>query len=61
MTDDWAEFTRRRLDAFRADRVRHVRVHDEATVDALDIFYSVVNRFFRSGKLGGIRLCARRV
>ena len=61
MTDDWADFTGKRLETYRADRARHVRVHGEATVDALDVFYSAVNKFFQSGKLGGVRLCARRV
>jgi hypothetical protein len=40
---------------------RHVRVHGEATVDALDDFYCAVDRNFQFGKLDGIRLCARRV
>lgn len=61
MSDDWAAFTHQRLDDYRADKVRHVRVHGEATVDALDVFYSSVDRHFQSGKLGGIRLCARRL
>jgi sarcosine/dimethylglycine N-methyltransferase len=38
MTDDWSEFTSKRLDAYRTDRARHVRVRGEATVDALDEF-----------------------
>ncbi|MFV2031919.1 MAG: cyclopropane-fatty-acyl-phospholipid synthase family protein [Gammaproteobacteria bacterium] len=61
MTDDWAALTHQRLDAYRADRSRHVRVHGEATVDALDLFYSTVDKYFQSGKLAGVRLCARRV
>lgn len=60
MTDSWAEFTSERLDAYRRDRNRHVRVHGEATVDALDLFYSAVNKYFQSGKLAGIRLCAKK-
>jgi sarcosine/dimethylglycine N-methyltransferase len=60
MSADWSEFTRVRLAAYRAERARHVRVHDEATVQALDDFYSAVDHHFGSGKLGGLRLCARR-
>ena len=60
MSEDWAAFTHQRLDDYRANRARHVRVHGEATVDALDVFYSTVDRYFQSGKLGGVRLCARR-
>jgi len=60
MTDDWAAFTQARLTAYRGERDRHRRVHGEATVQALDDFYSAVDYHFQSGKLGGIRLCARR-
>ena len=60
MSDDWAAFTHARLAAFRAERARHQRVHGEATVQALDDFYSAVDSHFQSGKLGGLRLCARR-
>lgn len=61
MSSDWAEFVRARLAAFRADRARHLRVHGEAAVNALSAFYSAVNRHFQSGKLGGLRLCARKL
>ncbi len=42
-----------------AERPRHVRVQVEATVHALDSFYLPVDHHFHSGKLGGLRLCAR--
>jgi len=60
MSSEWAEFVRVRLAAYRADRGRHLRVHGEAAVIALTDFYSAVNRHFQSGKLGGLRLCARK-
>ena len=60
MSSDWAEFVRVRLAAYRADRARHLRVHGEAAVNAMTEFYSAVNRHFQSGKLGGVRLCARK-
>jgi len=60
MSADWAAFTRARLAAFRAERERHLRVHGTAVVDALDDFYAAVDRQFGSGKLGGVRLGARR-
>jgi len=59
MSADWAQFTRQRLAAFRAERARHVRVHGEPTVQALDDFYRAVDHHFQSGKLGGLRICAR--
>ncbi|MDH3636501.1 MAG: methyltransferase domain-containing protein [Gammaproteobacteria bacterium] len=60
MSSDWAEFARVRLAAYRADRARHLRVHGEAAVTAMTDFYTAVNRHFQSGKLGGVRLCARK-
>lgn len=60
LTADWAEFTHARLAAYRAERERHQRVHGAATVQALDDFYSAVDYHFQSGKLGGLRICAKR-
>jgi sarcosine/dimethylglycine N-methyltransferase len=60
VTADWAAFTQARLAAYRAERERHQRVNGEATVQALDDFYSAVDYHFQSGKLGGVRLCAKR-
>lgn len=60
LSDDWGAFTHQRLKDYNNDRDRHVRVHGETTVDALNIFYSSVDRHFQSGKLGGIRLLARK-
>jgi cyclopropane fatty-acyl-phospholipid synthase-like methyltransferase len=61
MSDNWSEFTRTRLASYRADHQRQVRVHGEATVAALEEFYSAVNKYFQSGKLAGVRLLARKV
>jgi cyclopropane fatty-acyl-phospholipid synthase-like methyltransferase len=60
MTEDWADFTRRRLAAFRNERERYLGMHGAEIVDALDDFYAAVDREFQSGKLGGVRICARR-
>ncbi len=61
LSDDWTAFTTERLDAYQAARERHLRVHGEATYRALSEFYQLVNRHFRSGTLGGVRLLARRI
>ena len=60
MSDDWAEFTSRRLQNYRSSRDRHIRVHNRDTFEAMEEFYSFVNGYFVSGKLGGIRLMARK-
>lgn len=59
MSTDWAEYAHRRLETFRADRARHERVHGAETVAEMEAFYSAVDEQFQSGKLGGIRVCAR--
>ncbi len=61
MTADWSSFTRERLAAYRSERERHVRVQGVTTVDALDDFYSAVDHQFQTGKLGGLRICARKL
>ncbi|MFT7672816.1 MAG: sarcosine/dimethylglycine N-methyltransferase [Gammaproteobacteria bacterium] len=60
MSDDWSAFTHKRLDTYHGDRERHVRVNGETVYNALNQFYSAVDRHFQTGKLGGIRLCARK-
>jgi cyclopropane fatty-acyl-phospholipid synthase-like methyltransferase len=60
LTDSWARFVRSRLNAFRADHDRFVRIHDEAAYEGLETFYSVMDRLFASGVLGGLRWSARR-
>jgi sarcosine/dimethylglycine N-methyltransferase len=61
MSDSWTNFTSERLEAYLTQRDRHVRVHGEQTVDSLTHFYRVVNNYFKSGKLGGVRLCAQKI
>jgi len=61
MSDNWTAFTTDRLNDYRCSRERHVRVHDESTFLAMEDFYELVNRHFRSGKLGGVRLLARKL
>ncbi len=60
MSDDWTDFTGDRLRDYRNARERHVNLHGESTFNALEEFYALVNRHFRSGKLGGLRFLARR-
>ena len=60
MSSDWAEVARVQLARYRAERGRHLRVHGAATVNALSEYYTAVNRHFQSGKLGGLRVCARK-
>ncbi|MEM9726359.1 MAG: methyltransferase domain-containing protein [Pseudomonadota bacterium] len=59
-TDDWAAFTAARLEAFRAARAEREAVYGAETTDALDAFYSTIASLLAGGRLGGVRLTARR-
>jgi SAM-dependent methyltransferase len=60
LTLDWATFAAERLRAWRANRVAYASVHGEGAWAAQELFYTVVDRLYRSGSLGGVRLTARR-
>ena len=59
-TEPWAAFVRDRLDGFRHDRSRLLALHGTEVVEGLDDFYATVDRLFAGGRLGGLRIVARR-
>jgi cyclopropane fatty-acyl-phospholipid synthase-like methyltransferase len=59
MTPRWAPFVKDRFAKFRAARERNLRVHGAHVTDALDTFYETIDRLFKGGNLGGIRMIAR--
>lgn len=59
MTEDWAEFARKRLAAWRENRASHVAVQGEDAFAAQETFYAVIARLFDGGSLGGVRVTAR--
>jgi sarcosine/dimethylglycine N-methyltransferase len=59
MTDDWAPFAAQRLADWRHDRHAYIALHGEDTWGSQDTFYAVIDRLYRSGSLGGVRLTAR--
>lgn len=60
MTESWRDFTADRLQAFRENRNRNLKIHGEAITDGLDDFYATVAGLFERGVLGGARILARR-
>ena len=60
LTDDWAPYAAERLQAWRANRVDYAAVHGEGAWAAQELFYTTIDRLYRSGSLGGVRLTARR-
>lgn len=60
LTPDWAPFAADRLAAWRADRTAYAAVHGDGAWAAQELFYATIDRLYRSGSLGGVRLTARR-
>lgn len=59
LTDDWAPFAAERLEAWRGGRAGYEAVHGEGAWAAQDLFYSTIDRLYRNGSLGGVRLTGR--
>ena len=49
-----------RLEAWRRDHAAYAAVHGEGAWAAQELFYTAIDRLYRSGSLGGVRLTARR-
>jgi cyclopropane fatty-acyl-phospholipid synthase-like methyltransferase len=60
LTNDWAPFAAERLAAWRQHRAAYTAVHGDGAWLAQERFYAVIDRLYRSGSLGGVRLTARR-
>ena len=58
MTDRWQEFVSSRLQMFRDQRERNLRVHGTEIADGLEDFYSTVSNLYEGGNLGGVRIVA---
>jgi SAM-dependent methyltransferase len=60
LTPDWAPYAAERLHAWRAGHAAYASVHGEGAWAAQELFYTVIDRLYHSGSLGGVRLTARR-
>ena len=60
MSDNWSKVARDRIASYINKRDRHIRVHGKDVVNSLISFYSFTDRYFSSGKLGGIRTIAQK-
>jgi hypothetical protein len=60
MSDDWSKVARDRIASYINKKDRHIRVHGKDVVNNLISFYSFTDRYFSSGKLGGIRAIAQK-
>ena len=60
MTSEWANFTKDRKESYIKQRDRHVRVHGIDVFNSLNSFYIFIDKYFSNGKLGGVRVIAKK-
>ena len=60
MSERWTKFTRNRYVAYNQQKGRHIRVHSEEIYNSINSFYAFIDRYFSMGKLGGIRVTAKK-
>ena len=60
MTKKWNKFTLERYISYDKERDRNLRIHGESVVESLSSFYNFIVRYFSGGKLGGIRVIAKK-
>lgn len=60
LSEDWTRFVKERLQDLEKERARHVRVHGEMITEGLHYFYSIIDKLFAGGNLGGIRIVGRK-
>jgi cyclopropane fatty-acyl-phospholipid synthase-like methyltransferase len=60
LTDDWASYAAERLQSWRANRADYAAVQGEGAWAAQELFYATIDRLYRGGSLGGVRLSGRR-
>jgi len=60
MSSSWADFTKERIKKYNSEKERTIRVHGKEVYDSLNLFYNFVGQYFSNGKLGGIRVIAKK-
>jgi len=61
MSSSWADFTKERIKKYNSEKERNIRVHGKEVYDSLNLFYNFVGQYFSNGKLGGIRVMAKKL
>lgn len=59
-TDSWKNFVRERMEKFIENRNRHINIHNIEIVEELEDFYKKMSQLFEGGKLGGLRIIAKK-
>ena len=59
-TQSWATFTEDRYNKFLEQKEEKIKIHGEETVSDILFFYSFAMDYLKGGKLGGVRLVAKK-
>jgi cyclopropane fatty-acyl-phospholipid synthase-like methyltransferase len=60
MSQKWAAFVRKRKMSYEDNKNRNIRVHGEKTYENISYFYKIVDKYFSSQKIGGIKVIAKK-
>jgi len=61
MSSSWADFTKERIKKYNSEKERNIKVHGKEVYESLNSFYNFVGQYFSNGKLGGIRVIAKKI
>ena len=61
MSSSWTDFTKERIKKYNSEKERNIRVHGKEVYYSLNSFYNFVSQYFSNGKLGGIRVIAKKI
>ena len=61
MSSSWTDFTKERIKKYNSEKERNIRVHGKEVYASLNSFYNFVGQYFSNGKLGGIRVIAKKL
>eukprot|EP01121_Diplochlamys_sp_Union-15-3_P017639 TRINITY_DN6248_c0_g1_i1.p1 TRINITY_DN6248_c0_g1~~TRINITY_DN6248_c0_g1_i1.p1 ORF type:complete len:568 (-),score=83.11 TRINITY_DN6248_c0_g1_i1:63-1766(-) len=60
VTEDWRDFTKKRVEDFDANKKNLLGIHREDTYNRLRYFYNIVKELYSAGNLGGVHLVAKK-
>ena len=61
MSSSWTDFTKERIKKYNSEKERNIKVHGKEVYESLNSFYNFVGQYFSNGKLGGIRVIAKKI
>ena len=60
MSNKWKKFVNKRKLSYLNNKKRNIRVHGKKTYESISHFYKIIDKYFLSEKIGGIRVIAQK-